>query len=96
MPKNRRKSFWLSITFLLAVGLLVACAQPTVEPAAPVPAVLPKAMRKPAPTIQVTIGRIEVRAITLPAPPAPRFKPARPGPALSLDDYLKQRNEGKR
>ena len=24
MPKNRRKSFWLSITFLLAVGLLVA------------------------------------------------------------------------
>ena len=67
-----------------------------VEPAAPVPAVLPKAMRKPAPTIQVTIGRIEVRAITLPAPPAPRFKPARPGPALSLDDYLKQRNEGKR
>lgn len=43
------------------------------------------------PTIQVTIGRIEVRAA--PAPPAAR--PATPaGPALSLDDYLRQRNRG--
>ena len=47
----------------------------------------------PAPTIRVAIGRIEVRAITPPpAPPTQRTAPARPGPALSLDDYLKQRN----
>jgi hypothetical protein len=46
-----------------------------------------------APAIRVTIGRIEVRAITPPpVPPAP----ARPGPELSLDDYLKQHNGGQR
>lgn len=51
----------------------------------------------PAPTIRVAIGRIEVRAITRPpAPPTQRTAPARPGSALSLDDYLKQRNGGRR
>lgn len=51
----------------------------------------------PAPTIRVAIGRIEVRAITPPpAPPARRELPVRSGPALSLDDYLKQRNGGQR
>jgi hypothetical protein len=51
----------------------------------------------PAPTIRVAIGRIEVRAITPPpTPPAQRDTPARPSPALSLDDYLKQRNRGQR
>lgn len=48
----------------------------------------------PAPTIRVAIGRIEVRAITPPAP-AQRETPVRPGPLLSLDDYLKQRNGGR-
>jgi hypothetical protein len=47
-----------------------------------------------APAIRVTIGRIEVRAITSPPPmpPAQRTMPTRPGPELSLDDYLKQHN----
>ena len=49
----------------------------------------------PAPTIKVAIGRIEVRAVTPPAP-AQRETPARPGPLLSLDDYLEQRNGGHR
>jgi hypothetical protein len=50
-----------------------------------------------APAIRVTIGRIEVRAITPPpVPPAQRTTPARPGPELSLDDYLKQHNGGQR
>ncbi len=50
-----------------------------------------------APAIRVTIGRIEVRAITPPPmPPAQRTTPARPGPELSLDDYLKQHNGGHR
>jgi hypothetical protein len=68
---------------------------PYVEPKAPAPAE-PTAAPKPTPTIKVTIGRIEVRAIMPPAPPAPRTKPARTGPTLSLEDYLKQRNEGRR
>jgi hypothetical protein len=52
------------------------------------------ASEPPAPPIRVAIGRIEVRAIAPPpTPPARRETPARPGPTLSLDDYLKQRNE---
>ncbi len=41
-----------------------------------------------APTIRVSIGRIEVRAVS--PPPPPRRKTARPAPTMSLDDYLKQ------
>jgi hypothetical protein len=47
------------------------------------------------PTIRVTIGRIEVRAVMPPSPPAPGSTSARPGPALSLDAYLQQRSGGK-
>lgn len=48
-----------------------------------------------APTIQVTIGRIEVRATTRPAPqPPPR--PVRRKPVLTLDEYLKQRRGDRR
>ncbi len=48
-----------------------------------------------APTIRVTIGRIDVRAVT-PAPPAAPapMRTQRAMPALSLEDYLKQRNGG--
>ena len=51
---------------------------------------------QPAPTVHVTIGRIEVRA-TPPAPalPAPRQE-SRPAPALSLNEYLRRRDEGHR
>jgi hypothetical protein len=41
------------------------------------------------PVINVTIGRVEVRAVQAPTG-RPRVEPARPKP-LSLDDYLKQR-----
>jgi hypothetical protein len=45
-----------------------------------------------APAVHVTIGRIDVRAIT----PPPSLRPARPHvsprPSSSLDDYLKRRN----
>ncbi len=45
------------------------------------------------PVIKVTIGRIEVRATASSqrAAPASARPPSRPRPALSLDDYLKQR-----
>ena len=50
------------------------------------------------PTIQVTIGRVEVRAAAPPSPPAPTLPPPRsaspPAQKLSLDDYLKLRNGG--
>ena len=46
------------------------------------------------PTVHVTIGRIDVRAVPTPAPPEPR-RPGRSGPALSLDEYLKQRSGGR-
>ncbi|WP_445173407.1 hypothetical protein [Microcoleus sp.] len=46
------------------------------------------------PTIQISIGRIEVRASQPPTPP-PRTKSAQRGPTQSLQDYLKQRHGGK-
>jgi hypothetical protein len=49
----------------------------------------------PRPTVRVTIGRVEVKAMRPPLQPE-RPKPSRPGPALPLEAYLKQRNEGKR
>jgi hypothetical protein len=42
-----------------------------------------------APAIRVTIGRVEVRAVT---PPPPAEPPAPPTPRLSLDDYLRSHN----
>ena len=47
-------------------------------------------------TIRVTIGRIDVRAVTVPAPQDQQRAPARPAPQLSLADYLKQRGGGRR
>jgi hypothetical protein len=45
------------------------------------------------PNVQVTIGRIEIRASTTSlAPPAKR--PASPAPALSLNEYLRRRSHG--
>lgn len=48
---------------------------------------------EPAPTIQITIGRIEVRAT--PPPPAKVEQKQPRTPVLSLDDYLRQRNGGR-
>ena len=46
----------------------------------------------PGPTIEVTIGRIEVRATPPPAQPARERKPRA---ALSLEEYMRQRNGGR-
>lgn len=51
------------------------------------------AIQAEAPVIQVTIGRIEIRA-TPPAAAPP--KPRSVSPRLTLEDYLRQRNGGKR
>jgi hypothetical protein len=56
--------------------------------------IVPRSPPSP-PTIQVTIGQIEVRAVQTETP-QPSVTPAQRGPALSLDDYLRQRNEGQR
>jgi hypothetical protein len=42
-----------------------------------------------APVIRVTIGRVEVRAVT---PPPPTEPPPPPAPRLSLDEYLRSHN----
>ena len=42
------------------------------------------------PTVEVTIGSIEVRAVQ----PAISQAPSRPGPTLTLDDYLKRPDRG--
>ena len=55
----------------------------------------PEVVDKTAPSIKVTIGRIEVRAIQA-AEPRKIQPSAPPQPRLSLDEYLHQRREGKR
>jgi hypothetical protein len=45
------------------------------------------------PVIHVTIGRVEVRAVQ--PQPAP-LRPAPPGPKLTLEEYLRQRDKGER
>jgi hypothetical protein len=56
----------------------------------------PAAATQGAPVIRVTIGRIDVRAdFPAPAPARAATTPPR-APMLSLEDYLKQRREGKR
>ena len=55
----------------------------------------PRAVSRAEPAIQVTIGRIDVRAVQPPPPARPR--PGRPPtPQLTVDDYVKQRREGVR
>jgi hypothetical protein len=50
----------------------------------------------PEPTIQVTIGRVEVRAVTTPATTThSRQQPVKP-PAMSLDEYLRRQEQGGR
>lgn len=44
-------------------------------------------------TINVTIGRVEVRAAGPPAAPAPKKRRSEP-PVMSLDEYLRQRRDG--
>jgi len=48
----------------------------------------------PAPEIYVSIGRIEVRAVVAPVTATPRPRPAPIAPTLSLDAYLRKREEG--
>jgi len=68
-----------------------AVSQPVAPPAA---AALFEA-REESPHITVTIGRVDVRAVTA-APPQPRPAPA-PRPATqTLEEYLKQRERGRR
>lgn len=49
------------------------------------------------PTMQISIGRVEIRAVTPPPTAVPQRAAERRGAArLSLEEYLRQRNEGRR
>lgn len=72
---------------------------PAASPSIPPQETSPMTLRESAaqtrlPRITVTIGRVEVRATPPSPPPRPRSQP--PAPALSLDEYLKRRDGGKR
>lgn len=49
----------------------------------------------PAPPIHISIGRVEVRAVAAPTA-APKAIERKAPPRLSLDQYLRERNEGRR
>jgi len=64
--------------------------QPQSQPQTQARPALPRAEAE-RPVVHVTIGRIEVRAVTPPAPaPEPRPAPGWTPPVLSLDEYLKR------
>jgi hypothetical protein len=54
-----------------------------------------QASSAPPPAVQVSIGRVEVRAVFL-QPAVRHTPPPRSRPTVSLDDYLNQRNRGRR
>ena len=58
------------------------------------PEVVSNAIPAPVPTIQISIGRIEVRATTAPATPAATTARSKP-PVMSLDEYLDRRGGGR-
>jgi hypothetical protein len=62
---------------------------PTIRSLPPIAPLSPAATTPP--TINVTIGRVEVRAV--PPPAQQRAKP-KPASVLSLEDYLRQRAKG--
>lgn len=63
--------------------------------AADTPRTIEPAAAQAGPQIHVSIGRIEVRAVT--PPPAPPSKPTpAPTPRMSLDDYLRSQNGDRR
>ena len=55
----------------------------------------PSEVKPTTPTIQISIGRVEIRAVT-PAPGSQRPAERRGALRLSLEEYLRQRNEGRR
>jgi len=73
-------------------------AEPASMRSEPFNAVAPQGARAPLPeppvTVEVTIGRVEVRAVNPPATIAPA-QPVSRAPSLSLADYLKSRNQGR-
>jgi len=72
----------------LAAAQAVALALPS----RPAPRPAPTAPPRELPPIEVTIGRIEVRAANV-APPAPRHRG--PAPRLGLDQYLRERGDSR-
>jgi hypothetical protein len=64
-----------------------------VQPVVPMVRSLPPIRRLPpaSPTINVTIGRVEIRAVS---PPAQQQAKPKPATVLSLKDYLRQRSKG--
>lgn len=75
--------------------------RPRVEPLAATAATATKTIASPpaqeaaSPVIQVTIGRIEVRAVTAASTPAPTASSAHKSSGPSLDEYLRQRSGGR-
>jgi len=99
-PENRRPEATLvhqAIEVQVTRAPLSLAPLPAVSPpmvAAPPASNNPETSTGHPPTIQVTIGRIEVHAAPPPAVAGPRK--SRSAPLMSLEEYLKQRNGEKR
>jgi hypothetical protein len=78
-----------------AVRPLQAHAQPAARaPGEGTPASLPAATEPATPTVEIRIGRIEVRAVRAPSRP-PHNEPRPTAPQVSLEEYLRARTAGR-
>jgi hypothetical protein len=104
-PADPPTSAYQSASEMLSAGTASLSPRPLATPAAiivrPRPAAhpglaVPDQMKSASlePTIHVTIGRIEVRAI--PAAPAPPAKGRPASPVMTLDEYLRERTKRSR
>jgi hypothetical protein len=85
--ENRREAMTPTTRPLAdAIGILQA---PAAARIVTTPLHSPPSAQPSEPTVHVTIGRVEVRAIA--ATPSDRLKPERPSPVMSLDEYLRTR-----
>jgi hypothetical protein len=95
---ERRTQFWKN-PVATEVATLFARREPVIAPPKPqrIPLSEPRAFESSAaapPAIHVSIGRVEVRAVT--APYRPNAPERRASARLSLEQYLRERNEGRR
>lgn len=92
LPRDADNPLRMLDLSLPAVSRLTRDEQPASSPTLPsIEDLSLQADLQTQPVIRVTIGRIEVRAVPS-AAPAPRASAPNPAPALTLQEYLQQRN----
>ncbi len=94
-PKESLRQIEADTSVLIPTAPRITQAVQLAKATSPQVAIKPATINAEQPSVQVTIGRVEVRAITgIERPAAAAARPATP--RLTLDDYLRERSGGRR